>query len=76
MNPPKLPPGLNSPAYRRVTAALGLLFVGLAVAILPTNDGGIGSYGAALGVGGLGIDALVSAARQRRSLLSRLGPLP
>jgi hypothetical protein len=76
MKTPNPPSGLNSPTYRRVTAALGLLFVGLAVAILLTANRGIGSYGAALGVGGLGIDALVSAVRRRRSLLSRLGPLP
>lgn len=31
---------------------------------------------AALGIGGLGIDAWVSAWQGRRSLLSRVGPLP
>ena len=63
---------------RWVTAAVGFLFVGIAIAIvyLSAADHSIGGYAAALGLGGLGVDALFSAARGRRSMLSRIGPLP
>lgn len=77
MKHPRPTSGLASQPYRWVTAALGLLFVGLAGMIVCTAEGNrAGAYGATLVVGGLGIDALVSAAWNRRSLLSRLGPLP
>ncbi|HSM83923.1 MAG TPA: hypothetical protein VLS96_19695 [Nodosilinea sp.] len=69
--------GVRSRPYRWVTATVGLGFIALAVAILCTASGlHRGSVLAALLVGGLGADALVSAARNRPSLLSRLGPLP
>lgn len=58
--------------------AIGLLFVGLAIGIvlLAEPASSVGSLLAALVIGGLGLDALLCAARRRRSLLSRLGPLP
>jgi len=70
------PPRPNS--NRIVTAAFGVLFVAVAIAILLTVDRSmlIGAVIAAVVVGGLGIDALISAARGRRSLMSRIGPLP
>lgn len=70
--------GTQSRTYRWVTASMGLLFVGLAVAILYTADSRhrLGAYGAALIVGGLGVEAVVSAARNRLSILARIGPLP
>ena len=63
---------------RWVTAAVGLLFVGIAIAILVmlASDRPIAAFLAAFVTGGLGIDALLSAARNRRSFLSRIGPLP
>jgi len=64
---------------RRIVAGLvGFLFVALAVAILVVSSEStfVVSLLAALAVGGLGIDALVSATRGKRSLLSRIGPLP
>ena len=75
---------MNSPSDdskrsgRWVTAAFGLLFVGIAIAIVYTsaNDYPIGAFLTAAVVGLLGVDALISAARNRRSFLSRIGPLP
>lgn len=63
----------------RVVAALfGALFVGIAVAIVVTtlHDWSPGTVLATIVIGGLGIEALYSAARRRRCLLSRIGPLP
>jgi threonine/homoserine/homoserine lactone efflux protein len=63
---------------RWITAAFGLMFVGIAIAIVYTSasDQSMGAFATAALVGWLGVDALVSAARNRRSLLSRIGPLP
>jgi hypothetical protein len=63
---------------RWVTAAFGLFFVGIAVAIVysATNDNPWGAGVAALATGALGLDAIVAAWRGRASLLSRIGPLP
>ena len=63
---------------RWVTAAVGLLFVGIAIAILAmsASERPIAAFLAAFATGGLGVDALLSAARNRRSFLSRIGPLP
>lgn len=66
----------TAPANRRVTAAFGLFFTAIAVAILVVSERSLGPVVAAAAVGGLGIDALVSAYRNKRSLLSRIGPLP
>lgn len=63
----------------RVAAVLiGALFVSIAVVILVSflHDLSIGPMLAAMVIGGLGIEALLSAARNRRCLLSRIGPLP
>ena len=63
---------------RWVTAAVGLLFVGIAIAILAisASERPIAAFLAAFVTGGLGMDALLSATRNRRSFLSRIGPLP
>ncbi|MBE9202713.1 hypothetical protein IQ218_03580 [Synechocystis salina LEGE 06099] len=55
-----------------------MFFVALAIAILvlSTSANRMGSLFAAFIIGGLGIDELVSLRLQRRSLLSRIGPLP
>jgi len=54
------------------------MFVGIAIAIVYTSasDQPMGAFVTAALVGLIGVDALVSAARNRRSLLSRIGPLP
>lgn len=78
MEKPERPGGMRSRPYRGVTATFGLVFIALAVVILFTADRQhrIGAFGAAFIVGGLGVDAVVSAARNRLSILARIGPLP
>jgi hypothetical protein len=63
---------------RRAAAAIGVLFVAVAVSIpLAASDPlGLGAWLAIGVIAGLGLEALVSAARNRRCLLSRIGPLP
>ena len=63
---------------RIVTGCMGTLFVGLAIAIIVVVDRpiGLGALAAAMMIGSLGIDALIAAVRAKRSLLSRIGPLP
>ena len=60
----------------RVTAVFGWLLVAAAVAIAVVADTGWPAYLAAVVIGGLGAEAIYSAARHRRSLISRIGPLP
>jgi hypothetical protein len=57
---------------------MGALFVALAIAIVAVVERpmGLGALIAALVIGLLGFDALINAVRNRRSLLSRIGPLP
>lgn len=63
---------------RVVAALIGALFVGIAIAIVVStmHDWSPGTVLAAIVIGGLGVEALFSAARSRRCLLSRIGPLP
>ena len=61
---------------RRITAGMGLLFTALGAWIAWAIADDCPAYLAALVVGGLGIDAIYSAIRGRRSLISRIGPLP
>jgi hypothetical protein len=63
---------------RIVTGCMGALFVALAIAIVVVVDRpmGPGALAAAFVIGLLGVDALINAVRDRRSLLSRIGPLP
>ena len=78
MNSPEDRQGTREKLDRWVTAAIGLLFVGIAIAILvlSASERPIAAFLAAFVTGGLGVDALLSAARNRRSFLSRIGPLP
>lgn len=48
----------------------------LAVFIVLVAETGWMAHLAALAVGGLGLDAIVAALKGRRSLISRIGPLP
>ena len=61
---------------RRITAGMGLLFTVLGAWIAFEIADDWPAYLAALAVGALGIDAIYSAIRGRRSLISRIGPLP
>ena len=63
---------------RILTASLGAFFVLLAFAIVLLVDQSmlVGAIVAALVIGLLGVDACISAARDRPSLLQRIGPLP
>lgn len=65
-------------AERWVTAIVGILFVGIAIAIVCSfaAELSLGAFALAALIGGLGMDALFSAARKRRSIVSRIGPLP
>lgn len=68
----------ESKASRCVTACIGVAFVLIAIAIplSSPSDPTLGPLAAALVVAGVGLEALFSAIRGRRSLLSRIGPLP
>lgn len=72
------PPAVPGRPTRWVTAAFGVLFIGLAVAIvaLPSIEMSIGPITIAVLLSVLGVDALHGAVRDRRCLLSRIGPLP
>lgn len=65
------------PASRIVGQPGGLSLCGCAVAILVTGNAHDWTiWAAALLVGGLGLDAVLASASSRRSLISRIGPLP
>ena len=66
----------ESTAYRLVTAAGGVVFIGASIAIVIVSEITIGPAAASVAIGMLGVDAVVSAYRNRPSLLSRVGPLP
>jgi len=61
---------------RRITAGMGLLRTALGAWIAFVIADDWPAYLAAVAVGGLGVDAIYSAIRGRRSLMSRTGPLP
>ena len=60
---------------RIVEMAFGVFFLSMSAVIFFSADDGL-AYLAAILVGGLGAEVLYSAIRGRRSLLSRIGPLP
>jgi len=66
----------TSATHRFITGALGALFVVVAVVIGVISELTMGVILAALVIGGLGLDALVNAWRNRPSLLEKIGPLP
>jgi hypothetical protein len=77
MSRPPDPSAPKSPSPR-VESAFGIGFILVAIAIVVYADPGtgVGPWQAAGAVGGLGLEAVIAAARGRRSLLSRIGPLP
>ena len=66
----------HSTAYRIVTFSFGVLFVTCAVAIFMISGLALGVWIAGIVIGGLGLDAMISAIRSRKSLLARIGPVP
>ncbi len=68
----------HSKAPRIVTALFGAFFIVLAFAIVLSVEPSmlVGAVVAALAIGLLGVDACISAARDKPSLLQRIGPLP
>ena len=62
--------------HRWVTGLFGIFLLAMAAAIIVVSDRSAGPVVAAVVLAGLGLDALASAIRNRRSLLSRIGPLP
>lgn len=71
-------PGSSTPTRRNISVAFGILFVVIAVAIVVTSTAAtrLGAGVAAIVLGGLGVDLVISALRGTPSLLSRIGPLP
>ena len=63
--------------FRWVTVSLGILFITCALTIICTEKtDDVTTIIAATAIGLLGIEALVSAARNRLPILARIGPLP
>jgi hypothetical protein len=63
---------------RWVAAAIGAVFIAVALFILVSSLDApdLGALLAVVVIGGLGLEAVISAVRNRRCLLSRIGPLP
>ncbi len=76
MTNPRDRQGMHSTTYRVFTAALGVVFVGVAAVILAISELTFGPLAAALVIGALGVDAIISAWHDRKSWLARIGPLP
>ncbi len=66
----------QSKIYRIVTCAFGVIFGALALAIVVFAEISLGSLIASVLVGGVGLDAIVCALRNKKSLLAKIGPLP
>lgn len=63
--------------HRTFTFLIGAMFLGIGIALpFIAPEAGWGGIVAAIVVGGLGLDAVVAALRNRPSLLARIGPLP
>lgn len=67
-------PAVETSADRIASAAFGVIFVGIGVLILLLSADNWHSI-AAVALGALGLEAVVSACLGKRSLLSRVGPL-
>ena len=78
MRSPIDPVKQRSKTARVVTAVFGAFLILLALAILLLVDRSmiVGGIVAALVLGFLGVDACVSAVRDRPALVQRIGPLP
>jgi uncharacterized membrane protein len=71
-------PTSSTKARRIVGVLFGIFFLAVAFLILFTSSTStrVAAIAAAVVIGGLGLDSVASAMRGKRSLLSRIGPLP
>ena len=71
-------PELRSTTSRVVTALFGVVLLAVGAYILVSDEGRweFGPLLAAAVIGLLGFDAVLSAFRNKRALVSRIGPLP
>jgi hypothetical protein len=71
-------PTTSTRARKLISILFGGFFVVVAVLIVATSSPStrLAALAAAIVVGGLGVDLFISALRGKRSLLSRIGPLP
>jgi len=78
MNPQPKTPVVRTKARRTVDLLFGVFFIVLSIVILMSSREStlIGAVVVAIVVCGLGVDAVVSAVRNKQSFLSRIGPLP
>jgi hypothetical protein len=78
MKPSERGAGREGGRERWAAAAIGALFIAVAVSIPIASAGplGLAAWFAVGLIAGLGLEAVVSAVRNRRCLLSRIGPLP
>jgi hypothetical protein len=78
MKPPDPGASREGGRERWAAAAIGALFIAVAISIPIASSGplGLAAWFAVGLIAGLGLEAVVSAVRNRRCLLSRIGPLP
>lgn len=78
MNEPADESPRRSGIHRAISVAFGIFLLVMATLILfiADDDTLAGSLIAAAVLGLLGVDVIVSVVRDRRSILSRIGPLP
>ncbi len=71
-------PATSTKARRLVGVLFGAFFfaLGLLIVVTSTVSTRVPAIAVAVVVGGLGLDLIISAMRGKRSLLSRIGPLP
>ena len=71
-------PPTDTKTSRIVSVLFGLFFVALALVIAVVSNASniLGATAAVVLVGVIGLDLIISAVRGKRSLLSRIGPLP
>lgn len=67
---------VTSKAHRMITGAFGIFLIGVAFLTFLFADAGLAAIFVALVLALLGADALASAIRDKRSIVSRIGPLP
>lgn len=69
---------MNRALHHRITTVFGIFLILMAALILVSADRPtrVGVVVVAVGLGLLGLDAVISGARKRRPFVSRIGPLP
>ncbi len=66
----------SSRAHRMVSYGFGVFFVAIGIVIFIVAEFSLGAAIAGVVLVGLGMDVIVSARRNKTSLLARIGPLP